>query len=96
MRELGIVKIGEKWNGTYGAHYVYVAEGNTLIHISKYAVKTNKDDKWIYYEVPIHRVLGKDVYCFSFSNAGSAFIAKCNIDSFDEDGWLKIKKMRIL
>lgn len=84
-----IVEIEEKvGRGTRGSQYVYVAEGNLLVHISEYANKKRPkklDDKIkiIIYEVVRDKVKDKPIYVFSFSNSGHDSIYRCSIDDFE-------------
>ena len=80
-----IVKVIEgRGRGTRGGPYVYVVEGNELVHISEYAIRTlsGKYRDQIVYEVPVEKVKGKIIYCFSFSRSGGAFLRKCRIEDF--------------
>jgi len=78
------VKVVEERRGTRGGHYVYVVEGNELIHISEYAIRifSGKYRDRVVYEVSVEKVRGEIVYCFSFSRSGSAFLGKCRIEDF--------------
>lgn len=90
MSELRVVKVRERWRGTHGGLYVYVVERNILTHISEYSSKSTRSyHDEVIYEVPLQRVLGKNIYCFDFSKKGGAFIAKCKIEDFDEEGRLR-------
>jgi hypothetical protein len=71
--------------GTRGGPYIYVVEGNELVHIDEYAIKRGKHGNIIIYEVPKDKVAGKVIYCFDFSRSGGAFLRKCRIEDF-EDG----------
>jgi hypothetical protein len=88
---LDVVKIGEEiGRGSRGGPYVYVVEGNELIHISEYAIRRwlGKYEDYVIYEVPRSKVLGKILYCFHFSRSGTAILYKCKIEDF-EDGYPK-------
>lgn len=82
------IKIKEEvGKGTRGGPYVYVVEGNELVHISEYADKKlpGKYEDEVVYEVPANKVAGKALYCFDFSRSGGEFLYKCKIEDF-EDG----------
>ena len=82
------VKIKEEvGRGTRGGPYVYVVEGNELIHINEYASRKlpGKYEDEVIYEVPKNKLVGKIIYCFEFSRSGGEFLIKCKIDDF-EDG----------
>jgi len=84
------VKIKEKvGRGTRGGFYVYVVEGNELVHINEYATRKSlgKYDEVIY-DIPKNKLAGKILYCFDFSRTGGAFLIKCRIEDF-EDGYPK-------
>ena len=88
MKEKEIVEIREKiGKGTHGGLYVYVVEGDSLVHISEYAIRKlpgkRKDE--IIYEVPKDKLVGKIMYCFDFSGRGRGSLIKCKIEDF-EDG----------
>jgi len=87
---LGLIRITERWRGTRGGFYVYVVEGDKLIHISNYAKRT-LPGKWedeVMYEVSGDVLKDKVLYCFDYSRKGGAFLIKCNINDF-VDGELK-------
>lgn len=69
-------KIRERWRGTRGGFYVYVVEGNTLVHISEYAIRKVQVNDEIIYEVPEEKLSGKTLYYFDFSRTGGAFFYK--------------------
>jgi len=71
--------------GTRGGPYVYVVDGEELVHISDYAIRRVQDEYWgvVEYEVPVGRVAGKVLYCFDFSRSGWAFLRKCKIEDFE-------------
>ena len=77
-----IVEIREEiGRGTRGGPYVYVVEGNELVHVSEYAIR-KLPGKWedeIVYEVPRDKLAGKTLYCFDFSRSGGEFLIKCRI-----------------
>lgn len=77
----------EVGRGTRGGSYVYVVEGSELVHISEYSIRKlpGKFEDEIVYEVPIEKLIGKQLYCFDFSRSGNIFIRKCKIEDF-EDG----------
>jgi hypothetical protein len=75
----------EKGRGTRGGPYFYVAEGNTLVHISEYAIRTYEYEDKVVYEVLKSKVTGKVLYCFNFSRSGGDLLGKCRIEDF-EDG----------
>ena len=82
------VKIKEEvGRGTRGGPYVYVLEGNELIHINEYASRKLpcKCTGEVIYEVPKNKLVGKTIYCFGFSRSGGEFLIKCKINDF-EDG----------
>jgi len=80
---MGSVRIWEKWKkGTRGGYYVYVAEGRILRHISRYAVKKDKADNNLFYEVPINKILGREMFVFSFSNSGVGHISEHRIEDW--------------
>lgn len=80
----------EVGKGTRGGPYVYVVEGDELVHISEYAVKKlpGRYEGEVVYEVPVNKAAGKALYCFNFSRSGGEFLCKCKIEDF-EDGRLK-------
>jgi hypothetical protein len=79
------VKIEEEKQGTHGGVYFYIVEGNTLVHISEYAIRTYKYKKKVMYDVLKSKVLGKVLYCFNFARkSGSDFLSKCRIENFEE------------
>jgi hypothetical protein len=82
------VKVKEEvGRGTSGGPYVYVVEGNELVHVSDYAVKKlqGKYSDEVIYEIPTYKVAGKILYCFGFSRSGGEFMGRCKIEDF-EDG----------
>ena len=83
-----IIKIEEIKKGTRGGRYVYVVEGNKLIHINEYAIRIYEYRDILIYEVPKNKLMEKTIYCFDFSRSGNAFLIKCKIDDF-EDGYPK-------
>ena len=85
-----MVKIKEVGRGTHGGLYVYVVEGNELVHISEYAIKKLLGDynDEVIYEVPKNKLIGKTIYCFKFSRSGGEFLVKCKIEDF-ENGYAK-------
>lgn len=88
--DMETVKIREEvGRGTRGGPYVYVVEGNELVHISEYATGRlpGKYDEVIY-DIPKNKLAGKILYCFDFSRSGGAFLIKCRIENF-EDGYSK-------
>jgi len=80
--------VRERMRGTYGGLYIYVVEGNELVHISEYAITKKEHENVIIYEVPEDKLIGKQLYCFDFSRRGGAFLIKCEIEDFEE-GHLK-------
>jgi len=80
------VRVMEEWRGTRGGSYVYVVEGDELVHINEYAIRTipGKYRDQIVYEVPVEKVKGKIIYCFNFSRSGGAFLCKCRIEDFQD------------
>lgn len=85
--ETETVKINEEvGRGTRGGPYVYVVEGNELIHISEYAIRKllGKYEDEVIYEVSKNRLAGKTIFCFDFSRSGGAFLIKCKVDDFEE------------
>ena len=83
-----IIKIEEIKKGTRGGRYVYVVEGNKLIHINEYAIRIYEYRDILIYEVPKNKLMEKTIYCFGFLRSGNAFLIKCKIDDF-EDGYPK-------
>jgi len=71
--------------GTRGGPYVYVVEGDELVHISEYATGSSlgKYDEVIY-EIPKNKLAEKTLYCFDFSRSGGAFLIKCRIENFEK------------
>jgi hypothetical protein len=76
------VKIQEEWNGTRGSYYVYVLEGYILRHIGNYAIKTERLEKFRFYEVPIENVKNKPVFAFKFSKKGICWVSKHRIEDW--------------
>jgi len=76
----------ERKRGTRGGPYIYVVEGNELVHISEYSIKTlpGKFEDEVVYEVPMENVSGKVLYCFDFSRSGGEFLRKCRIEDFED------------
>jgi len=82
------VKIREEVErGTRGGPYIYVVEGDELVHISEYT-KGSRSEYEVIYEIPKNKLAGKILYCFDFSRGGGAFLTKCRIEDF-EDGYPK-------
>ena len=82
-----IVRVVEKrGKGTRGGPYVYVVEGNELVHISAYAIRTlqSKYRNEIVYEIPVEKVKEKIIYYFDFWSSGEAFLCKCRIGDFQD------------
>jgi hypothetical protein len=87
MFEPRIVKVEEeRGRGTRGGPYVYVVEGNELVHISEYALKVSQDKyrNEIVYELPVEKAKGRTIYCFDFSRSGGEFLYKCRIEDFQD------------
>jgi hypothetical protein len=87
--EKRIIKIREEWRRTRGGHYYYVQEGNTLRHISYYAIKKTKvyesgRGPTIEYEVPVDSLEGKLIYSFKFTNSGYFSPRVGKVDAFLE------------
>lgn len=80
------VKIKEEIRrGTRGGPYVYVVEGNELVHVSEYGIRLPGEyEDEVIYEVPMNKVVGKVLYCFHFSRSGGEFLYKCKIEDFEE------------
>jgi len=76
------VKIQEVWNGTRDSCYVYVLEGKILRHVGNYAIKTEKLEKYRFYEVPIENVRDKPVFVFKFSKKGICGVSKREIEDW--------------
>jgi len=85
MVEQMVKVVEERGRGTRGGPYVYVVEGDELVHISEYAAKKLEYEDEAVYEVPRSKLVGKIIYCFEFSRSGGRFLIKCGIDDF-EDG----------
>jgi hypothetical protein len=51
----------EKGRETSGGPYFYVVEGNTLVHISEYAIRTYESKDEVVYDVPKSKVVEKVV-----------------------------------
>ena len=86
----------EKGRGTSGGPYFYVVEGNTLVHISEYAIRTYESKDEVVYEVPKSKVAEKVVYCFDFSRKRGALLGKCRIEDFEDGRPKKFEYYEIL
>lgn len=98
MKEEQLVQVNERWSKTNRGFYVYVLEGNELVHISEYSLffllpnllslRSLSDCKNLatYYVLP-ERLSGKVLYCFDFFN-GKVLVIKCKIEDF-KDGYPK-------
>ncbi len=85
-----LIRIKERWKGTRGGFYVYVVEGDMLVHISNYAkrILLGKWEEEVVYEVLEDELKDKVIYCFDYSRSGNAFLIRCSINDFI-DGELK-------
>lgn len=90
------VKIQEEWNGTRGSYYVYVAEGNILRHIGNYAIKTEKLEKFRFYEIPIKNVKDKPVFVFKFSKKGICRVSRHRIEDWINSSYPRGKWSHLL
>ncbi|MCL0036274.1 hypothetical protein M1N47_02455 [Dehalococcoidia bacterium] len=83
----------------------YIREGDTLWHISKYAISQRRkgDEKaWtITYDIPEEKIKGKQIYEFYFTNSGGFAILKYaaelveerskNLEHVSKDEWHKLQ-----
>lgn len=87
----------EKWSGTRGSFYIYVGEGKVLRHISHYAVKKEKINNLVFYEVPISKISGKKIFLVDFTCSGYGFIREYIVeDRIDLSYYLKMDKCKVL